>query len=211
MRPIAVVATAVAVLAGCTVGQKKTAVEAATASDEQRRQLFEATLRALDEKPEYVDEFFALALKHRPTLHRFVQDTAGELHEEWLARMTARELADAPPSLRQIMVETLAASAGKPKALDAISAAIGTHPATVARALAARPEVLEKATAATVDVVAERPETRDAMRRAMVDRREVLGSILAEDPGAALELVKAFASAATKDDPLLGKLRRALE
>jgi hypothetical protein len=42
---------------GCSVGQKKSVLTTAFHEDERRHEYFEATLRVLEEKPEYVDEF----------------------------------------------------------------------------------------------------------------------------------------------------------
>lgn len=126
----------------CTVSQKREAVEVGTADPGRRQELFEATLRVLDEKPEYVDEFFQQAKKHPATLGRFLRNTAGELQaSRQLTEWTAAELVREPGSLEAILVATLDAAAERKPAREAIARAIGERPALAARALAERPEV----------------------------------------------------------------------
>ncbi len=48
-----------AVTAGCATGAEKNAIEAVMANDAERARAFEATARALDEHPEYIDEFYS--------------------------------------------------------------------------------------------------------------------------------------------------------
>jgi hypothetical protein len=68
-------------LGACTIAQKRAVEEKITDDPGRRRETFEATLRLLDEKPEYVDEFFQLARGHPKTLGRFLRDTSRSLHE----------------------------------------------------------------------------------------------------------------------------------
>lgn len=142
-RGAAAVITAGALALACTVPQKKTAVAASLDDPERRRESFEATLRLLDEHPEYVDEFFRLALERHPaTLGRFLQNSARTLDDsEQLAEWTAVELVQEPRSLHRILVETLDAAADRQPARAAIARAIGDRPALAARALAEEPEV----------------------------------------------------------------------
>jgi hypothetical protein len=59
------------VLLGCSAGAQKPAISTALANDEMRAETFEATLRALDENPAYVDELFAASLHHPVTWTAF--------------------------------------------------------------------------------------------------------------------------------------------
>jgi hypothetical protein len=130
--------------AGCTVSQKRAAVEKATDDPERRREAFEATLRVLDENPEYVDEFFRLALVHRPTLERFLHDTVAELERSrWLPEATARELARDPKALQRILVETLDASRGRRPAEEALLAAMRARKEPIAGLLASDPDTMK--------------------------------------------------------------------
>jgi hypothetical protein len=97
---------------GCGAGAKKQALEVTIANDQQRRETFEATLRTLDEHPEYVDELFARARKHPRTLERFIANAAHHMHEDAVARMTVRYLVQNPAGLQRVMVRTLDAAAG---------------------------------------------------------------------------------------------------
>jgi hypothetical protein len=142
LRAAAVTAACTLALA-CTVPQKKAAVAASVDDPERRRESFEATLRVLDENPEYVDEFFRLALERHPaTLGRFLRDTVRTYDDsEKLVEWSAAELVQEPPSLHRILVATLDAAAEREPARAAIARAIGDRPALAARALAEEPEV----------------------------------------------------------------------
>src|SRR5688572_25564149 len=94
-------------LTGCSVGQKRGLLETAFDDRERRQEYFEATLRVLDEHPEYVDEFFVAANKHPKTLDRFIANTSRDLRDEKLASITAKHLAANPESLKQVLVQTL--------------------------------------------------------------------------------------------------------
>jgi hypothetical protein len=200
----------VAVLA-CTVGQKKSAVLGATSDAGRRRDLFEATLRALDEKPEYVDEFFRLALHHRPTLERFIENTAATLDEKPLAGMTAAALVRHPAGLREILVQTLDA-AKDAGARRAIAKAIAERPKEAARAMAERPDTIEQATRATVDAIAARPEVQGAFLSAMRARQDAVARLITAEPDLAVGLARAFlrASAGESASGLREKLRALL-
>jgi hypothetical protein len=130
-------------VAACTVPQKRTAVEASMEDDERRAEAFEAVLRVLDEKPEYVDEFFRLAHERHPaTLGRFLRDTVGALpRSERLTDWTAAELVRDPAALETILIATMDASAEREPAREAVARAVGARSAIAARALAEQPEV----------------------------------------------------------------------
>jgi hypothetical protein len=132
-------AAILAVLA-CTVPQKRALVEKATEDPKQRRETFEATLRLLDGKPEYVDEFFDLARAHPATLERFIHDTALAIEDPALARMTAEQLARSPAGLRRILMETVDAAAERPEARAAMLSAMRARREKLARMLADDPD-----------------------------------------------------------------------
>jgi hypothetical protein len=159
---------AAAVLLACSAGQKRAVVEEAVEPAETRHELFEATLRVLDEHPEYVDEFFELAVaKHPETLHRFVEDTAARLRDDALAEPTAAALARHPDGLERILVRTLDASSRRPEARRAIARAIAARPEGAARVLSEHPRA-----AATVFGAFAREATAsalDAVRRLLTD------------------------------------------
>jgi hypothetical protein len=184
---------AVSLALACTVGQKRAAVEKTVEGKPQtREQLFEATLRVLDEHPRYVDEFFALARKHPATLDRFLDDTAEALRDPALAGKTAAALAAHPPGLTQVLVSTLDAAKGKPKAERAIAEAMIARGDLAARAIATRPEAVTRVSEATIDAVANDAAARDAFLAGMRARSGEVAAILATDPKTALAVLGAF-------------------
>jgi hypothetical protein len=100
--------------------------------------MFEATLRVLDEKPEYVDEFFQLARKHDRTLNRFTADFSRGLADPALARMVARHLVQAPPGLHHVLVATIDAADG-PQSKRAVTSAMQARSEKVAAIMATDP------------------------------------------------------------------------
>lgn len=184
---------ALALLLACTIGQKRAAIEKTTEGKPgTRHDLFEATLRVLDDHPEFVDEFFQLARKHPLTLDRFLDDTAAALDEPGLAKKTAAALAAHPAALKQILERTLDAAKDHPKAQDAIAAAMIARPALAARAIATRPEAVQRVSEATIDAVANDPAARDAFLAGMRSRSAEVAAILASDPKTALVVLGAF-------------------
>jgi hypothetical protein len=99
-------AAAMIAFSGCGAGAQKSVVQTAISSGAERSTAFEATARALDEHPEYVDELYEVARRHPPMLNRFLSDTARDLHDPKLARPTAALLAQHPQSLETTLVDT---------------------------------------------------------------------------------------------------------
>lgn len=142
MRSTRTAVVALAAVLACTVPQKRKAIDATMQDAERRHESFEATLRVLDEHPEYVEEFFRLAQdRHPATLGRFLRATVSEIdHSPRLTEWTAAELARQPPALEKIMVATLEAADRREASRAAIAQAVGTRPKLAARALAERPD-----------------------------------------------------------------------
>jgi len=59
-----------------------------TMSREERLKTFESTARALDGKPEFVDELYAVARRHPPMFNRILANTTRDLAEPELAHET---------------------------------------------------------------------------------------------------------------------------
>jgi len=186
-------------LCGCGVGAKKDAIATALDADGSRAEYFEATLRVLDENPAYVDELFRQARKHPRTLERFLASAAANLHEEELARMTARSLAKSPAAMRQVIIQTMDAVKNDRAARLAL-----------ARAMAARREVIVDvltddvgATAsmldATIDALADKPEAREAFLLAMQRRAPELAGLIVQNPEALGAMMKAVLEAGAKE------------
>jgi hypothetical protein len=94
--------------AGCATSTKATLLEKAYDDAGRRRELFEANLAALDRNPRYVDEFYALAKKHKVVMERFVDAQATDLEDsDEVAAITAQRLRAHPRGLQRTMVHTL--------------------------------------------------------------------------------------------------------
>lgn len=158
------IALLVLFLSACGPGATKVVVKESLAPNKQRRDTMEATLRVLDEKPEYVDEFFALARVHPPTLDRFIADTARDLDQQQLAQPTAEQLVRHPDGLHRILVDTMDASHGRPAARRAISTAIRARASTAAAILIDDPEALAAVMRASVDAARKNPEKAKRLR-----------------------------------------------
>jgi hypothetical protein len=198
---------------GCGAGAKKQALDVTIANDQQRQEVFEATLRTLDEHPEYVDELFARARKHPRTLERFIANAAHHMHEDAIARMTTRYLVQNPAGLQRVMVRTLDAAAGKPAAKRAIAEAMRQRAGPAADALATHPEALRASVIAVIDVTASRPEARKAFLQAMNERAPALASLLIQNPRTLETVMKSTLAAAARqeDGRVLQVLRELLD
>jgi hypothetical protein len=170
-------------------------VDQALADDKLRAEAFEATLRVLDEHPEYVDEFFAASLRHTPTLDRFIFDTAGKLEDENLSRMTARHLASHPAGLRQILIATLDESSNHPAALEANAQAMAARPQVSAMVVTSREETLLLTMRALIDEVMKNPKARAAFLKSLQGNSPELAQLITSNPESLKTLAEALAKA----------------
>jgi hypothetical protein len=168
--------------AACSTGQKESLMRFALDADERRQELLEATLRVLDDHPEYVDELFAMAEKHPDTLERFIENAVENLDEEELAMVTAEHLARNPASLKMILVETIRASEADPAARAAIAAALGAEVELTTDILTDDPELVTESMIATVHHVMKKREARTAFVKAMWGTSPALAAILVNNP-----------------------------
>ena len=190
---------ALATLFGCSIGQKESLLETAFAEKERRQEFFEATLRVLDDNPEYVDEFFVHANKHPKTMDRFVSNTARELQNEKLAQMTARHLAKNPASLKQVLVQTLEAAKTDAKAREAIATAIEEKSSLATDIIADRPTAIAASLEGTVAAIADKPEARAAFLKAMQKVSPAIAQYLAHNPKTLKAMTKALLVVAMAD------------
>jgi hypothetical protein len=165
----------------CTPAQKRPVVATALDNTETRRESFEATLRELDDHPEYVDEFFEASLRHPKTLDRLFWNTAQHAHREPLARLTAEHLVEAPPGLEMVLIATLDASKEEPEALEATARAIESRPAMTVRAMVQREQALRRAMHELIAVAQRDPAVRRAFLAAMMADRDGVANVLASD------------------------------
>jgi hypothetical protein len=184
---------------GCSVAQKKQVLE--TAFDEQgrRHEYFEATLRVLDEKPEYVDESFAQANRHPKVMDRFVENTARDLREEKLAQLVARHLCRNPESLHQVLIQTQRAAKDDANARQAIAAAIEDESTLATDVIADRPSAISATLEGTVAAIADKPEARAAFLEGMQRTSPEISRYLANNPKTLKAMTKALLDVALSE------------
>ncbi len=187
-----VFALSTAAMAGCSASSEKPAVQSALDSPKVRRESFEATLRVLDQHPEYVDELFEETLRHKPTLERFLEDTARTLNDERLAHRTAVHLARYPDSLRETLVKTLDEVSDKPAAMRAAAQAMEERPEVAAMIIIQREDALRATFRSLVGEVQKNAEARRWFLDAMQENSVPLAKLLADNPHVLATLVKAF-------------------
>ena len=198
------VACLVAALAGCGVSGKKAVLSTALDPHGQRDQYLEATLRVLDEHPEYVDELFVKAKKHPKTLDRFLEAAARDLHEDELAKLTAAHLVRHPDGLERILVRTMDAAKDDPAARAAIAKAIEERSDVATDVITDNPAAVKASLAGTVDHIADKPESRVAFLVAMQDESPELARMLAHNPKTLRVILKAFLEVGIQGSKSLG-------
>jgi hypothetical protein len=134
----------VLLLASCSTKSKTEITDKAMADPSRRAQIMEATLRVLDQHPEYTDEFFQQTRRHDKTMNRFLADTARAQAKPEFARQVAAHLVEQPAGLREVMIQTLDAARDKPAAQRAITDAVAQRPDEVAQYLKNSPDTLHK-------------------------------------------------------------------
>jgi hypothetical protein len=116
--------------AACSTKHKTEITDKAFDDAGRRKEMLESTLRVLDDHPDYVDEMFVLVLRHPRTLDRLLGDTARHLDDPGFAHRTAGHLAEHPRGLREVMIQALDASKGRPDAEHAIVDAVKARTST---------------------------------------------------------------------------------
>ena len=163
--------------------------------DDQRQTTFESTASALDQRPEYVDEFYQIVRKHPSTLHRFLANAARDLHEEALSSETAELVLQHPDSLHTLLIVTLDHVRENPAAVDALTSAVYERRELVADLITDDPRRLDPISATLMQTAAKKPRAREAIRHAMNDERAPVAHILVEDPATVGNLMKAMLDA----------------
>jgi hypothetical protein len=194
---VALIALAAA-FGACSAGTQRSAIETAWDNDEVRQESFEATLRILDEHPEYVEEFFAAAQRHPTALMKFLDITSRELVQDSLAEQTADRLVAHPPGLKNIMAATMHAASDKPEAQDAIAQAMEARPHDAAAVLIRREQAMRVTFAALIDEVAKHESARRAFITSMRENSTQLATLMANDPGALGDFIKALLKVAAR-------------
>jgi hypothetical protein len=182
----------------CSAAQKRPVVATALQDDELRRESFEATLRVLDGHPEYVDEFFQLALRHSSALDRLLHDTAQQVQDEALARRVARHLADSPAGLRTTLIATLDEVEERPEAARAAAQAIEERPDETVQILAQRDTAVRQTVRALVQRVQRDDRARRSFLTALDENRQGTAAVLATDSAVMMNLFKAIGAVGVK-------------
>ncbi|HKO48302.1 MAG TPA: hypothetical protein VJV79_11290 [Polyangiaceae bacterium] len=188
-------------LFGCSAGAQKPVLEGALKDPTMRRESFEATLRVLDEHPEYVPEFMDLALKHETALEALLDDTARRLQDDGLARRTANHLAKYPNGLRQTLIAALDRISGEPAALEGAAQAMAARPQVAAIVITQREDAVRSTLRALVVEVSKNSKARQWFLRGMAENSPQLTALIADDP----EVMGAFAKAVASVGAAKGK------
>jgi transcription termination factor NusB len=192
--PRAFVVIALTLSSACSAGTQKPAIETVMKNDEQRAEALEATLRVMDENPEYVDELFALALRHPATLERFLENHARNLTQDELARMTAEHLAAHPPGLKHVMIKNLDEISDDPAAMQAVAEAMLERSHVSAMVIAQKPEAVRALVTALIAEVRKNAKAREAFIQSLHDNREPVAELAIANPALLRSLMKAFAA-----------------
>jgi hypothetical protein len=155
---------------GCATSSKAKLLEKAYQNPERRRELFEANLEVLDRNPEYVDQFFALARQHPPTLERFVENQSAQLdHDPALAAMTAKHLRRHPKGLEVTMAQTLDAAERDGAARRAIANAVRSRAPIATDIIVEEPDALAALGKAMAKKAKDDPQAREHLKTALSD------------------------------------------
>jgi hypothetical protein len=184
---------AVAVLTGCGAGAQEPAIDTAMDNAKMRRESFEATLRVLDEHPEYVDELFAATLRHPVTLDRFLRNTARELERDEFARYTAKRLLTSPAGLKMTLIATLDEASDDPAALRAMSEAMAARSHLSAIVVVQTDAAIRGNLRYMLREVHKRPEATRSFLVAVNENGDTMAQIIAPNPETIVALLKAFA------------------
>jgi len=180
-------------IAGCSASSQKPAIATALDNPKMRQESFEATLRVLDEHPDYVDEFFAAARRHPATLDRFLRDTAHELERDEFARFTADRLVMDPAGLKQTLIAVLDAASDDPAALRAMSEAMAARAQLAAIVVVQSDASVRGDLRALLAEVLKNPDARRSFLAALTENSDAMARIIAPNPEVLGALLKAFA------------------
>lgn len=202
LAPAAVLATL-----ACTTPQKKEVVEsAAEVSDEQRMSTFRATVRVLDDNPEYVDELYSIVREHPKTLYRFFVNAAPDLHSPPIAESLGDLLSRHPQGLEAVFGSTVEASQDEPAARQAIARVVESKAGVVADIQTDRRETVVAAMNATIAAVERKPDAQAGFHQAMRDSAPRVVAILAKDPETLRVMAKEMIQEISKDEVALKKV-----
>jgi hypothetical protein len=182
----------------CSPAQKQPAVATALDNAEMRHESLEATLRVLDEHPEYVDEMFELSLRHPAMLDRLLRATALQLKDPSFARRVARHLANTPEALRMTLIATLDEVENRPEAAQAAARAIEERPDQTVQVMVQRDSTVRATVGALVQRVQRDEDARRSFLLALDENRKGTAAVLITDSEVLVNLFKAIGSVGVK-------------
>jgi hypothetical protein len=161
----------------------------------ERAKMFEASAAALDQRPVYVDELYAVARHHPRMFDRFLVNTTHDLRVENNARRTAATLMRDPDAFEQMMMVALELVQHDRVARSRLVRAMVRKRAIVADLLTDRPDALVHIMNATLRRVLHKPKARAGVRTSLEQSSKAVAPVLIEDPGTLGELMKALIDA----------------
>jgi hypothetical protein len=196
----------------CAASTQKPAIDAALSDPQMRQESLEATLRVMDENPEYVDELFSASLRHPKTLDRFLKNTARELERDEFARFVAARLVTSPTGVKRVLISTLDAASNKPEVLKAVSEAMAERPQLAAIVVVQTEESVRGTIRALLVEVLKNPDARRYFLKALAENSEPMASVIVPNPEVMKVLLKAFVHVGIKKgEKELAAFAKALE
>jgi len=192
---------ALLLLLGCSAGAQKPVIETALKDPKTRTEAFEATLRVLDEHPEYAPEFMTITLRHEAALEAILDDTARRLQDLGLARRTANHLAKYPDGLKQTLIAVLDRISGEPAPLAGAAQAMAARPQVAAIVITQREDAVRSTLHALVVEVMKNEKAKHWFQQGMAENSTPLTEIISEDP----KVMAAFAKAIVSVEGTKGK------
>jgi hypothetical protein len=181
-----------------------------TMSAEQRRGTFEDMAKVLDGHPDWVDEFYAVARPHPLLMQRFLTNATRDLQDPKLAAVTADLLARSPPSLEQVLVQTVDKVQSDRKARAAMNRAVAARAESMADILTDSGPTMDAVLAALVAVAAKKPEARDKLLHGVDKEAPRMVELVANNPKLLSAMTRSILEAASKDKASLAKLLKEL-
>jgi hypothetical protein len=175
-----------------TTGGKAVRKTLDTMDESQRESVFEATSKALDSRPELVDELYAVTRRHPVTFNRFLANAARDLADPELARTTGELLSRHPKSLEQVLLATLDQSQDKPDSRAAIARAMQKRQVLVASIQTDSPSAVHAVMNRTIQQLPSKPGSQEALLRSMRESADQIAAILAKDPKTVTVLMEAL-------------------
>jgi hypothetical protein len=177
--------------AACGTGGKERLLRTALHGDDSRREWLEATLRVLDDHPEYIDELYVAARGHERVLGRFTENMARDLHDEKLARMMARYFTRHPSSLRQVMIAALDEAREDRAAREAIAQGIQERGDVVLKITLEHPEMASQSLRDLLDGAESNEPLARTIAEALSEKADLAANLITDHPDLVYGMLRA--------------------